>query len=101
MEKRRNIIIVSVVAVVLIVCVVLGIVLNLFAKKSGFKISNEGQYLKDVNQADKDVLMSVLANQVKNVSDIDTEKTLVEGSIREGSYNEDIQSGIVVSNFFR
>ena len=96
-KKRRNIIIIL--AVVIIICVAAGVIISLFNKKSGFKISNGEQYLKDVKQADKDVLMSVLANQIKNVSDIDVEKELVEGSIRNDSYSEKIQGDVVVSNF--
>ena len=97
-KKRRNIIIISVVAII-IICVFAVVMVSLFNKKSGFRISNEGQYLKDVKQADKDVLMSVLANQIKNVSDIDIEKNLVEGSIRDGSYSENTQDGVTVSKF--
>lgn len=97
-RKRKNVIIILAVMLV-IIFVVIGLLIILFNKKTGFKISNEGQYLKDVKQADKDVLMSVLANQIKNVSDIDVEKNLVEGSIRDGSYSENTQDGVTVSKF--
>ena len=100
-NKRKNIIIVvaAVVLVLVVVGVVLALVGGLFGQKSGFKISNEEQYLKNIRQEDKDALLSVLANHVKNVSDIDVEKTLVEGSIRDGSYSEDRQGDVVISNF--
>lgn len=100
-NRRKNTIIVL--GVVVFILIAIGVILALmggmFSKKSGFKISNEEQYFKNIRQEDEDVLLSVLSNQVKNVSDIDVEKTLVEGSIRDGSYSEDRQGDVVISNF--
>lgn len=100
MNKRRNIIICLVAGVLLVLVVILLVFSgSWFGQKTGFKISNSDDYLKNVKQADKDNLLMVIGNQVKNVSGIDLEQNLVEGVIREGSYKEELQPDMVISSF--
>ena len=100
MNKRRNIIICLVAGVLLVLVVILLVFSgSWFGQKTGFKISNSDDYLKNVKQADKDNLLMVIGNQVKNVSDIDLSQNLVEGVIREGSYMEEVQGDLVTSSF--